>query len=227
MTSRKLNYRWSVTFKALVVGLASFMLLMLMMTESVVVLPQEPNSFTYFPFNGTLATYDDLRVKVNKDCSVVTATSDRFTTVRKEKQGANCWFVFTLPPAPSPGVKPGDSAKVTVTSTAGVLPNLTILAFEWSIGGQVRGPHRVVVTDTDRDGLPDWYETEVTLTDPRKRDSDNPPNGVTDGDEDPDGDGLSNAQEHQVGTNPWNRDSDGDGKLDGDMNDEDPRDPNK
>ena len=125
---------------ALTVGLASLMLFMLMMTESIVVLSQMPNSVTYCPFNGTLATYDDLRVK---------------------------------------------------------------------------------------DGLPDWYETEVTLTEPKKSDSDNPPDRVTDGNEDPDADGLTNALEHQLGTNPWNPDSDGDGKLDGNVNDQDPRDPAK
>jgi hypothetical protein len=64
--------------------------------------------------------------------------------------------------------------------------------------------------DADDDGLPDSWETSVGL---------NPANnGLTsaaDGEYgDPDGDGLTNLQEHQYGTNPFSADTDGDGVSD-------------
>src|SRR5258706_29965 len=49
--------------------------------------------------------------------------------------------------------------------------------------------------DTDGDGLPDWYEMEVTHTDPNNPDTDN--TGVSDGYKDPDNDGWNNLQEYQ------------------------------
>ena len=67
--------------------------------------------------------------------------------------------------------------------------------------------------DTDEDGLTDGYEALVTHT----------TNGqpvystfaVADGDKDFDGDGLTNAEEFSLRTNPWRADSDGDGISDG------------
>jgi hypothetical protein len=67
--------------------------------------------------------------------------------------------------------------------------------------------------DTDGDGLPDGYEVFVLGTDPLLSDSDW--NGVSDGDEDFDGDGLTNYQEYLYGTDPFNPDTDGDGLTDG------------
>ncbi|HMP89555.1 MAG TPA: S8 family serine peptidase [Kiritimatiellia bacterium] len=59
--------------------------------------------------------------------------------------------------------------------------------------------------DTDGDGMPDWWEFihfgSIT-------------GGVAGAD--PDGDGLTNLQEFQNGTDPFNADSDGDGLSDGD-----------
>jgi hypothetical protein len=58
--------------------------------------------------------------------------------------------------------------------------------------------------DTDRDGLPDWWE-QVHF------------GGATAAaaDQDPDGDGLSDIEEYAWGANPHNPDSDGDGWNDG------------
>lgn len=91
--------------------------------------------------------------------------------------------------------------------------------------------------DTDGDGLSDYIEVMIIGTDPLYKDTDE--NGVEDGDEDYDGDGLTNLQEvyygtdltlkdtdnddltdyeeiFVYGTDPLNPDTDGDGINDGD-----------
>ncbi len=75
------------------------------------------------------------------------------------------------------------------------------------------GTNKTVV-DTDEDGLSDYIEILVMGTDPLLKDSDN--NGINDGDEDCDSDGLSNLIEINGATDPANSDSDYDGLLDGD-----------
>ncbi len=88
--------------------------------------------------------------------------------------------------------------------------------------------------DTDGDGLTDGAEVNQHHTDPKDADTDN--GGVPDGFEvshgmnpldpaddaalldpnaDPDGDGLTNAQEDQLGTDKFNADTDNDGLTDG------------
>lgn len=62
--------------------------------------------------------------------------------------------------------------------------------------------------DSDDDNLPDGYEVMQVGTDPLLPDTDN--DGVNDANEDADGDGLTNLQEYQLGTDPQNEDSDGD-----------------
>jgi len=67
--------------------------------------------------------------------------------------------------------------------------------------------------DSDRDGLPNRFETTRSLTNPYRVDTDR--DGLEDGLEDPDRDGLWNRYEHLAGTHPRRRDSDGDGIRDG------------
>jgi len=66
--------------------------------------------------------------------------------------------------------------------------------------------------DSADDGLDAVYEY-IGLTNPRERDSNN--NGVTDGDEDFDRDGLVNREEQRFGSSPWLADTDDDGIHDG------------
>ncbi|MCL2049228.1 MAG: hypothetical protein FWG87_10940, partial [Defluviitaleaceae bacterium] len=66
--------------------------------------------------------------------------------------------------------------------------------------------------DTDGDGLPDGYEVFVSFTDPLLWDSVG--DGVSDGERDSDGDGLTNYEEFLLGTNPNSPDTDGDGLTD-------------
>ena len=83
--------------------------------------------------------------------------------------------------------------------------------------------------DTDGDGLIDGREVEDAGTDPLDPDSDDDglpdgwevDNGLdplddSDADDDPDGDGLTNLEEHQIRTDPNDDDSDDDGLSDGD-----------
>jgi hypothetical protein len=91
------------------------------------------------------------------------------------------------------------------------------------------------VQDSDRDGLPDWWENLYPTagnpnadtdgdglsnlyeywsgTNPTVADTDG--NGTPDGDEDTDGDGLSNSEEERFETRPDIRDTDDDGSIDG------------
>ncbi len=67
-------------------------------------------------------------------------------------------------------------------------------------------------SDTDGDGLSDYIEIESLELDPLKVDTDN--NTVGDGDEDIDGDGLTNLQEVKIGTDLLKSDTDNDGLSD-------------
>lgn len=72
-----------------------------------------------------------------------------------------------------------------------------------------------LLPDSDGDGLTDKFEiTELaSFTMPNTPDYDK--DGVRDGDEDVDGDGLTNLEEQTLGTSPTNPDTDGDGLKDG------------
>lgn len=68
-------------------------------------------------------------------------------------------------------------------------------------------------TDSDHDGLPNTWERTWSRTSPYRVDTNR--NGIPDGREDPDRDGLTNRQEYLAGMNPRRADSDGDGIRDG------------
>lgn len=79
--------------------------------------------------------------------------------------------------------------------------------------------------DTDRDGLTNQWEIQVSLTDPRDADTDD--DRIPDGKEDADLDTLRNRVEQGLGTNPNDADTDDDSLDDGDEVGEgtDPNDP--
>ena len=93
----------------------------------------------------------------------------------------------------------GDESKLFVDNDGDQLSNEIEDAFGTS----------QVLEDTDGDGISDYDEVALTMTDPVRYDSDG--DGVGDGDADQDGDGLTNLRELEVGTAPLVADSDGDG----------------
>lgn len=80
--------------------------------------------------------------------------------------------------------------------------------YEIMVGTDIRKP------DTDGDGLTDYQEVILTLTDPLVVDSFT--EGVSDADADCDEDGLTNAEEIALGTDPRMADTDKDGLSDSD-----------
>lgn len=82
------------------------------------------------------------------------------------------------------------------------------------LAGLAVGPTAAVTpADPDRDGLPSTFETAGSRTSPTRADSDG--DGLADGLENPDADGLTNRQEYIAKTNPRRWDTDADGTKDG------------
>ncbi len=91
-------------------------------------------------------------------------------------------------------------------------PNLTSTNVTINVtnyDGWALGIHAVQIVDrnldSDGSGIPDWYEMKYALE----------PGSVALAAADSDGDGLSNLQEYQHGTDPHKADTDGDGLTDG------------
>ena len=91
--------------------------------------------------------------------------------------------------------------------------SLTAAVTALLVAAALAGPAVAVATDTDRDGLTNTFETKLSLTNPRKVDTDG--DGLWDGRENPDRDGLTNRAEQNLGTRPRVADTDRDGWTDG------------
>lgn len=101
--------------------------------------------------------------------------------------------------------KNGDGYRVKLLDTdSDRLPDV----YELVIGSDIND------IDTDDDGLSDYEELYLTWTDPK--DYDSVQDGVSDADIDTDSDGLTNGDEVFIGTDPQEKDSDGDTISDGD-----------
>jgi hypothetical protein len=72
-----------------------------------------------------------------------------------------------------------------------------------------------LLPDSDFDGLTDKFEIEQLTGFTKANNADTDGDGVRDGDEDTDTDGLTNRREQELGTSPINSDTDGDGVSDG------------
>ena len=81
------------------------------------------------------------------------------------------------------------------------------------VAATVAGPTVAAATDTDRDGLTNTFERWHSLTNPHRVDTDG--DGLWDGRENPDRDGLTNRAEQNLGTKPRVADTDRDGWTDG------------
>lgn len=103
--------------------------------------------------------------------------------------------------------KGNNCVKVTGWSESG---SLTV--FEKNEEDELEKLLKELAKDSDYDGAPDFYETEFLNTDPYNPDSDG--NGICDGDEDFDKDGLTNAYEIENSLNPMSADTDIDGLSD-------------
>jgi hypothetical protein len=77
----------------------------------------------------------------------------------------------------------------------------------------VMAPSAAAYTDTDHDLLPDTFERDKSLTNPKRTDTDH--DGIRDDKENPDHDALKNRYEYLAGTNPRKGDTDRDGLGDG------------
>lgn len=86
-------------------------------------------------------------------------------------------------------------------------------------GGSGAAIESLISDDADGDGLPDYWETQYGLFPDDDGSTGETSPGAKDGPDgalgDPDGDGLTNTQEFEFGTNPLSADTDGDGANDG------------
>ena len=88
-----------------------------------------------------------------------------------------------------------------------------LAVFALAVGVPFAAPAGAVSVDRDHDGLSNTFERWHSRTDPRRVDTDR--DGLWDGRENPDRDGLTNRAEQNLGTNPRRADTDADGWTDG------------
>ena len=105
------------------------------------------------------------------------------------------------------------NCSVTLTYSDYINGNNCVKISGWNESGTICMKDNILEfeKDTDKDGLPDYYETYVTYTDPFLMSTDG---SINDGDRDEDEDGLNNYQEYCILTNAQLYDTDYDGISD-------------
>ena len=110
-------------------------------------------------------------------------------------------------PAAAPVHESGWSVRVRRFTTI-----VTAILLALPVSGAL-APAVLATTDSDRDGLSNWFEVYRSHTNPYRADTNR--NRIADGREDPDRDGLTNLQEQFLGTNPLRADTNRNGIADG------------
>ena len=107
-------------------------------------------------------------------------------------------------------IAPGESVSIGIKGCDGESGDepINYVLYSYSVAQN----EEVDLTDSDNDGLPDGFELFTTLTYPNSPDTDN--DGILDGQEDNDNDGISNLEEFEMVIDPNDADTDGDGLSD-------------
>ncbi len=154
------------------------------------------SSYHVFAFVGGSYDGQEASVKLNNEA----ATVRQFITSSTPPQ--NAWVEIPAPTIAMPYAV-GNYVRYANRSGSSFTLNLT------NVDGYSVGLHGIQIVDAaldaDASGIPDWYEMQYALE----------PASAATASADPDGDGLTNLQEFQRGSNPKKSDSDGDGLADG------------
>ena len=170
--------------------------------------------YAYISIGGKLSFKDYLIDPNGEPSEVVTTTTEAVTTETTTTEATTTEATTTEDTETSTTTTGTDTTTTTAVVTTTTIPadldtdedGLTDV-YENMLGTDVNK------ADTDGDGLTDYQEVYVTGTDPLV--SDSVTKDVSDSDADLDNDGLSNAEEIKLGTEPKGSDSDNDGLNDG------------
>jgi len=150
------------------------------------------------PVDGAVDVDGDTAVLVTFDEAMNKETTQAAFSIAPNVEGTYSWLDNTLSFTPNVALNNNEAYTVHIAATAtdasaNALPALYSFTFTTSDG------------DWDKDQMPDSWEEDNDLN----------PSDPTDAALDPDGDDLANLEEYQRNTDPWNRDTDGDGYWDG------------
>lgn len=146
--------------------------------------PQAPEAIILSPENGTTLAEGEV---IDLEGASLTSSG--------QNAGAFTWKINN--------VTVGNTRTITTPVTAIGVNTITLQVAANALSGS-RSITVTVIPDYDRDGLPNAWELQYQLN----------PLDPTDAAGDADGDGLSNADEYALGTNPRLSDTDGDGFSD-------------
>lgn len=180
-------------------------------------LPATPNASTQVPFQTTIEV-EERAATVEVEAEMLTDRGDRVVgsdseTLRLDGDGLPDRYEEEV--LQSDPLDPDSDAGTTEVDEA---DNGTVDGLEdhdgdglSTVAEHERGLDPLAA-DTDDDGVDDRDELLILQTDPNDEDTDD--DGVLDGEEDPDGDDLTHAEEIQAGSHPNSTDGDRDGLSD-------------